>query len=187
MSQSEPTQSSGTSGQTSGTTKKKKTVHVVLALSIVVIIALLGTVIYLLTRPQEAPAPQATDGVRATIVTPENVDEVKNKEKVGIGYYSCKMNVDWNFKDSSSPSYNAYVANSENNNNTVYFDLILDETGELLYSSPYIPVGSELEDITLDANLKAGDYSATVTYHLVDEENNELSTVSVAVTLHVEN
>lgn len=177
MSQSESIQSSGT-------TKKKKALYVVLTLSILVIVGLVVAVIYLLNKPQETPV---TSGTRATIVTPENVDEVKEREKVALGYYSCKMNVDWNFKDSSSPSYNAYVANSENNNNTVYFDLNLDETGELLYSSPYIPVGSELNEISLDANLKAGDYPATVTYHLVDEAKKEISTVSVAVTLHVEN
>ena len=177
MSQSESIQSSGTS-------KKKNALYVVLTLSILVIVGLVVAVIYLLNKPQETPV---TSETRATIVTPENVDEVKEREKVTLGYYSCKMNVDWNFKDSSSPSYNAYVANSENNNNTVYFDLNLDETGELLYSSPYIPVGSELNEISLNASLKAGDYPATVTYHLVDEAKKETSTVSVAVTLHVEN
>ena len=175
--------------QASNGSRKGKTLYVVLALSAVLIVVLVGVVVYLLNKPQEVPEKQDSGEVRATVVTPENVDEVKAKqeEKVEGGFYACQMNVEWNFKDSSSASYNAYVANSEYNNHTVYFDLFLSDTNEKIYSSPYIPVGSELKDIKLDANLAAGTYPALVTYHLVDEEKNELSTVTVTVTLYVEN
>jgi len=58
-------------------------------------------------------------------------------------------------------------------------------TNELLYSSPYIPVGSILEEITLVKELPAGDYDTIVKYHLVDDDMKELSTVSVSVKLHI--
>lgn len=181
MSQSE-------SNRTGGVPKSRKALYVVLTIGILVIIALLGVIIFLLTRPKEDPKPTVSEG-RATIVTPENVEEVLEQQDKPLeaGYYTCEMNVDWNFKDSSSPSYNAYVANAEENSHTVYFDVYLESTGELVYSSPYMPVGSELTDITLDADLAAGEYPSIVTYHLVDEDKAELSTVSVAVTIHVEN
>lgn len=107
-------------------------------------------------------------------------------EPVEDGYYNCQMNVEWNFVDSTQPSYNAYVANSEINTRTVYFDVNLEEDNTLVYSSPFIPVGEELKEIKLSEKLEAGDYPAVVTYHLVDDEEKELSTVSVTVTLHIE-
>lgn len=156
---------------------------VIITLVVLVIAVLIGIIIYLLTRSPE----EAADN-RATIVTEDNVDEVikQMEEPVEDGYYSCKMNVDWNFADSSQPSYNAYVANSDSNTRTVYFDVSLEEDNTLVYSSPYIPVGEELKEITLTEKLSAGDYPAIVTYHLVDDDHKELSNVSVTVTLHIE-
>lgn len=150
---------------------------------VLVIAMLIGIIIYLLTRPSDE-----LDDNRATIVTEDNVDEVieKMNEPVEDGYYSCQMNVEWSFVDSSQPSYNAYVANSTINTRTVYFDVNLEEDNTLVYSSPYIPVGEELKEIKLTENLPAGDYPAVVTYHLVDDDHKELSNVAVTVTLHIE-
>lgn len=168
----------------SETPKKSKKNRILIAFGIIIILVLIGVIIYLLTRPEPKPADDT--GIRGTVVTEDNVDQLRD-EPIEAGYYECSMNVDWNFKDSSTPSYDAYVANVETNTNTVYFDLTLEDTGELVYSSPYIPLGGELTDIKLDVNLKAGDYPAVVTYHLVDEEKNILSNVSVGLTLHIEN
>lgn len=156
---------------------------VVITLVILVIAVLIGVIIYLLTR-----SPEEEVDNRATIVTEDNVDEVMEQlnEPVEDGYYNCQMNVDWNFTDSSQPSYNAYVVNSTINTRTVYFDVNLEEDDTLVYSSPYIPVGEELKEIKLSEKLSAGDYPAVVTYHLVDDDHKELSTVSVTVTLHIE-
>lgn len=156
---------------------------VIIALVILVIAVLIGIIVYLLTRSPEEP-----EDNRATIITEDNVDEVMKQmeEPVEDGYYSCQMNVDWNFTDSSQPSYNAYVANSNINTRTVYFDVNLEEDDKLVFSSPYIPVGEELDEIVLTEKLSAGDYPAVVTYHLVDDDHKELSSVSVTVTLHIE-
>lgn len=101
--------------------------------------------------------------------------------------YTTSMNSDWYFEDGTSPSSNAYVENSVVNSNTIYFEVLLSNTGETAYSSPYIPVGSALEHLALSVDLDAGDYNATCLYHLVDSSNNELSTVSVPITLHILN
>lgn len=168
---------------------KNKLLIIILIVAILVIGVLVGAVIVLLARPaEEVPQSMVADN-RATIVTPENVDEVleQAKEPVVAGWYSCEMNTEWHFKDSKSPSYDAYVVNAENNEFTVYFDLFLEETGELVYSSPYMEVGAKLDELVLTKQLAAGTYPAIVTYNLVDDNKEKLSSVSVTVTLYVEN
>ena len=126
---------------------------------------------------------------RGTFVTPENADEIKDSlddEIEGASYTTC-MTIDWNFHDGKSASTTAYVENRTVNTHTVYFDVHLNSTGEMVYSSPYLPLGSKLEKFALDVDLPAGDYPATVTYVLVDEDYNEVSAVSVAITIHVLN
>lgn len=172
----------------SSAVKKSKVLYVGLAAGIIVIIALLGIVIYLLTRKGEAEPQAIVPDNRATIITKDNVEEVMSRaeEPVVAGVYHCSMNNEWHFKDSSLPSYDAYVANPGNNSYTVYFDLFLEDTLELVYSSPYMEVGAELDELMLSKQLDAGEYPAVVTYHLVDEQHETLSTVSVTVTLYVE-
>jgi hypothetical protein len=95
------------------------------------------------------------------------------------------MNVDWTFDAWDAPSRNAYVANSENNKRTVYFTVSLAETNEIVYTSPDIPVGSQLTNFALDRNPGAGEHAAVVTYRLLDDEGNELSNVAVSVILRI--
>ena len=173
----------------SQTDKKKKGLFVIIILLLICIISLVVFIIYsLLNKDGESNGPSQK---RDTIVTLENKDKILAdlNNKVADGLFQVMMNVDWSFENSSTPSKNAYVANAEVNTNTVYFDLTLDSTGETIYSSPYIPVGYALEDIALKSNLTAGTYECTAVYHLVDEENNysEISSVAVAVTIHVLN
>lgn len=160
-------------------------------IAVIVIVALVVVIILLLKRePQVVESGPAPAGyVRGTVITEDNVDEVlaQKAEPVVAGYYNCTMNVEWHFEDSSKASYDAYVLNSTINTHTVYFDVNLEETNELVYSSLYIPVGLAVDEIQLSSKLEAGIYPAIVTYHLVDEDNNELSTVAVTVTLYIEN
>lgn len=170
--------------------KQKKTFVMIGIAVFLVIAALVGIIIYLLGRPSEE-VPEREQGpneARAVVVTEDNVEEIlaQANEPVKGAYYNCQMNVEWSFTDSTQPSYNAYVANSTINECTVYFDVNLEDDNTLVYSSPYIPVGEELREIILTENLDAGDYPAVVTYHLVDDDYEELSTVSVTVTLHIE-
>ena len=162
-----------------------KSGNVLVIVLLVIVVAMAGVIIFLLTKKPEEPKPK--EDTRATVVTEENVEQVMKEmsEPKPAAYYTCEMNVEWNFKNSSEPSYNAYVANALENDYTVYFDLHLD-SGEMVYSSPYIPVGEELTGIILDKELVAGDYNAVVTYHLVDDDHQELSTVSVSIILHIE-
>jgi hypothetical protein len=179
------------STDSSKTSKPKKTKVLVITgitVSIAVIAILVGVIIYLLTRP-EAPSPTPPSpslGGRGTVITEDNVEEFQDlEEPVEDGYYEARMSVDWSFETWDTPSTNAYVANAESNTRNMYFDLIINDTGELVFSSPYIPVGSALRNFALDTQLAAGTYEATVVYHLVDDSNVEVTTVSVAVTIKI--
>jgi hypothetical protein len=61
----------------------------------------------------------------------------------------------------------------------------LADTEENIYSSPVLPIGSHLEDITLDKELEDGTYDCVMTYTLVDEDQNPLSSVRVSLTIVV--
>ena len=79
------------------------------------------------------------------------------------------------------------VENDPKNTNDVYFDIVLAEDEEkVIYKSPVIPRGGHLEEIVLDEALEAGTYDCVVIYHAVDEEQNTLGTVRIALQIIVE-
>lgn len=120
-------------------------------------------------------------------VSEDSVDDIMDEmaDKVADGMFECEMTMSWTFQDGNSVASNAYVANSENNLYTLYFDVYDNATDELLYSSPMMPVGSVLREIKLEKELPAGEYSALVMYVLVDENYEEVSRVGFNITISV--
>lgn len=161
----------------SSAAKKKRLIIIGVS---VVFLAMAAVIIFLLTRTD---AKQPKDE-RPTVVSQGNAEEVKATmdDPVEDGYYQITMNTEWTFDGKTS---NAYVENSKNNNRTVYFDVFRADTNDLVYSSPYIPVGEKIQNFKLDADLAPGNYDGLVTYHLVDENNEEVSDLSVTVTFEV--
>ena len=162
--------------------KKKKKGGILVA---IVIIALVGVIIYLLL----SRAPEEEKERRNVVVNPENVESVLKEatEATPTGYYTVTMNPVWHFPSGTEASTDAVVENVAKNTNDVYFDIVLAEDEEkVLYKSPIIPRGAHLEELVLDEALGAGTYDCVVIYHLVDEEQNTLSTVRVALQIIVE-
>jgi len=157
-------------------------IRIIIAVSTVVIVAMAGTIVYLLQQKDNSEIVKK-DG-RPTVVSEENVDEIiaTMDEPVADGSYEVSMNTKWTFDGDKS---NAFVENSVNNTRTVYFDVTLADTGELVYSSPYIPVGEKVEGFALDTKLESGSYDAVVTYHLVDDNHEEVSNLGITVTFQV--
>lgn len=160
----------------------KQTVRIVIL--VLVILVLTGIIVFLLLRKPEKER-------RNVVVTPDNVEEVikqmEEEEFVEPGYYTVTMNYDWHFAMGDAVSSDAYVENATGNTNAVYFDLFLTSDEEnAIYKSPVIPVGSSLRDIALDTALDAGTYDCVMVYHLVDDEQNTISTLRVTVTVIVE-
>lgn len=123
------------------------------------------------------------------VVTPENVEELisslKEEERTPIGSYEVKMDMEWEFKNGTTPCEGTLIENVVNNNNEVYCIVKLKNTGEEIYKSPFIPVGSTLENILLDKDLKKGEYDCILTYHLVDSSYKDVSQVSVEIKVKI--
>ena len=100
------------------------------------------------------------------------MDEMR--EKVEEGMFECNMSMTWTFPDGKSTSKDAIVVNSSSNTYPLYFDVNLEDTDELIYSSPVIPVGSQLTDFALDKELEAGEYRAVVMYSLLEDEQSQV-------------
>lgn len=161
---------------------KKSHSRIIIAVAGIIICVLVGVILYMLVGKDSK--------AYNTVVTPDNVEEViaelDEAEHTPVGSYEVVMNTDWVFPDSSSASSNAYVENSVDNQNTVYFTIALANGTTPIYESPLIPVGSHLEDIKLDTKLDAGTYDAVMTYHLVDDDNKEISSVSVSMKITID-
>lgn len=115
------------------------------------------------------------------------MDEMR--KEVEEGMFECNMSMTWTFDDGSAKSKDAYVANSTNNKYPIYFDVVLNDTGEKVYSSPVLPVGAELTNFSLDKDLDPGKYQATVFYTLIRDEVSQevISTAGFVIKIVVKN
>ena len=128
---------------------------------------------------------------RNVVVTKDNIEEITddmmNQDYIEPGYYSTSMSTTWHFATGNAISEDAYVANVEENTNDIYFDVFLaDDENEAILKSPILPRGSDLDNIALVVQLSAGTYDCVMVYHLVDEEQNTISTLRVGFTIIVE-
>ncbi|MCI8854260.1 MAG: hypothetical protein HFI32_12300 [Lachnospiraceae bacterium] len=176
------------------TDKKNKSLMIVCIVAVVIILILVGVIIMMMRAQNTVGEAEAEKEKRPVVVLPENAEEVAeqifsdDEESEGVPLsYQVTMNSTWEFEDGKSESSNAYVANSKDNETPVYFDVVRNDTQETIYQSPVIPVGQDLSSITLDQDLDAGDYECTLTYHLIDEEQNTLTTVNMWVMVQVKN
>ena len=64
-----------------------------------------------------------------------------------------------------------------------------DAINEVVYSSPVIPIGSQLTDFKLDKPLSPGKYRAICQYVLIDDEENqaEISRANFIIKITVKN
>ena len=167
-------------------------IAVVIAVIVILVAALITCIVLLASRSGDAQSDDDLPDAPQTaldrgFVDESNADSIMSEmsEKVEEGMFECMMSTFWTFEDATSASSNSYVATVESTRHALYFDVYEDQTGELLYSSPILPVGSEIRDIKLDKELSAGDYDAVVMYTLVNEAYEEVSTVGFRITISV--
>lgn len=189
---------SGTAKTKTGSeNKNNKAVIILIIVLAVIIIAFVAVVAFLIGRMERDGGSDSDTGRRevaesARLILDEDsaqnvLDEMR--KEVEEGMFECSMSTEWTFKDGSSESKDAYVANSANNTHPFYFDVILDGTEEVVYSSPVVPVGSRLTDFKLDKQLEAGTYEAICKYVLLSDEESqeEISTANFVITITVNN
>lgn len=173
--------------------KKNKVTIVVIIILAIVVIALVGVVAYLLGKGKNDTGNatrDVADSVR-TVVDENSSQDIMNqmREEVEEGMFECKMSMSWSFANGTSESKDAYVTNSTNNTHPICFDIYLNDTEELIYSSPVLPVGADLKNIKLDKPLSKGEYKATVMYSLLKdtESQEEISSAGFVITINVLN
>jgi hypothetical protein len=190
-----------------GNAKPRNNSSTVLLIVFIVAILLIGigVVAFIVLRdknrePDASEAPEAGRPVQETrevagsarmVLDESDAESVMDqmREEVAKGMFECKMSMTWTFEDGKAESRDAHVANSTNNTYPIYFDVYLNDTEELLYTSPVLPVGAELANIALDKELPAGDYKATVMYTLVEDEESQepISQAGFIITIKVLN
>lgn len=164
---------------------KKKKNKVIFLTCIIIILALCAVIFYLVYAKKS----ENKEKRRNVVVNESNIDDAVKGLQEGTapaGSYVVTMNNDWVFQNSDTPSKNAYVENALENTNSVYFDIIRSDTEETIYESPIIPVGSHLEEITLDKKLSAGKYDCVIVYHLLDENDKSAGTLRLTLNLTIE-
>ena len=169
----------GVSSQEENQKVRRKKRMIIIAF-VILLVALIICILLLLRKPEEEGR---------NFVDRDNVDTIMEDmtEKVAEGMFECMMTTEWTFENGDSESPNAYVANVENNRYTIYFDVYEKESNELLYSSPLLPVGTEIRNIKLDMKLAAGEYKAVVLYTLVDDDEQEVSSAGFNITISINN
>jgi hypothetical protein len=177
--------------ETSAGTRKggRKGIIIVIIIACVVVAVLAGVIIYLLSTRDQGQDEEKE--MRNVVVSQDNLQEqignMDSMDYVEPGYYTASMTNEWHFASGDAVSQDAYVANRPENTNDVYFDLFLaGDESKPIYESPVIPRGSSLEQISLDVDLDPGTYDTVMIYHLIDENQNTISTLRVTVTLYIE-
>lgn len=80
----------------------------------------------------------------------------------------------------------ARIENIAANKYHMQVDIVLDETGETVYSSRLIQPGYSIESITLNRELEPGEYRATAVFSAITQESLQLfGTAGAQITLYV--
>lgn len=149
-------------------------------------------VILLLLRSCGAPVddhsgiefvPSATEGGWDEADTDEIIAGLN--EKVEEGMINISMNTSPVFADGTSKG-SLMIVNEEVNNYPQVVEISRDDTGELIYKSGAIPVGSKIESAKLSVDLDPGTYKCTALFYNVDPDTGDyLGCAGAVVTVTV--
>lgn len=107
-------------------------------------------------------------------------------EKVEQGMINISMNTSPVFADGTSEG-NLMIVNEGINNYPQIVEITRNDTGELIYKSGGIPVGSKIENAKLDVDLPAGTYECTAMFHSVDPDTGaSLGCAGAIITITVQ-
>ena len=176
---------------------KRKTklspIHIsLIALAILVVIAVIVTFAVKKDEPKE-PTTQSGIVYDGSAVeggwdnlSPEEIAEKLN-EKVAEGMINISMNTAPYFEDGKAEG-NVMIVNESINNYPQQVEFIRNDTGEQIYQSKAIPVGSKIERAALDVELPAGTYECTAMFHNLDPVSGEIiGTAGAIINITIKN
>ena len=118
-------------------------------------------------------------------LSPEEIAEKLN-EKVAEGMINISMNTAPYFEDGKAEG-NVMIVNESINNYPQKVQIVRNDTGEQIYESNAIPVGSKIERATLDVTLPAGTYECTAYFHNLDPESGAIiGTAGAIITITIQ-
>ena len=119
-------------------------------------------------------------------LSPEEIAERLN-QKVAEGMINISANTAPIFEDGSSEG-NLMLVNESINNYPQKVQIVRNDTGEQIYESGAIAVGSKIERAKLDVVLPAGTYECTAYFHNLDPETGDIiGTAGAIINITIKN
>ena len=162
-------------------------------------VLLVGAGIFLAVKLLHKPADAALADSKSGIVydssaveggwdnlSPEEIAERLN-QKVEEGMINISMNTAPYFETGTAEG-NLMLVNESINNYPQKVQIVRNDTGEQIYESGAIAVGSEIERAKLDVVLPAGTYECTAYFHNLDPETGEIiGTAGAIINITIKN
>lgn len=105
----------------------------------------------------------------------------------GGGYINISMNASPVFENGQAEG-NLMIVNETVNRYPQQVVITLNDTGETIYISAAIPVGSKIAADTLDVDLEAGSYDCTAMFHSLDPDTGAiLGSAGANITITIQN
>ena len=166
--------------------------------AVIFLVLLVGAGIFLITRLVSKPLSKEEARAKAGIVydssaieggwdnlSPEEI-EARLNEKVAEGMINISANTAPIFEDGSSEG-NLMLVNESINNYPQKVQIVRNDTGEQIYESGAIAVGSKIERAKLDVVLPAGTYECTAYFHNLDPETGDIiGTAGAIITITIQ-
>lgn len=113
--------------------------------------------------------------------------EANLNQQVEEGYINISMNASPVFEDGRAEG-NLMIVNETVNRYPQQVVINRNDTGETIYTSAAIPVGSKIAADALDVDLEAGSYDCTVMFHSLDPDTGAiLGSAGANITITVQN
>ena len=177
---------------------KQARLNIRVVLAVAFLVCAIGAGIFLITRLVSKPLTKEDARGQTGIVydssaveggwdnlSPEEIAEKLN-EKVAEGMINISMNTAPYFEDGKAEG-NVMIVNESINNYPQQVEFIRNDTGEQIYQSKAIPVGSKIERAALDVELPAGTYECTAMFHNLDPVSGEIiGTAGAIITITIQ-
>ena len=178
---------------------KQARLNIRVVLAVAFLVCAIGAGIFLITRLVSKPLTKEDARGQTGIVydssaveggwdnlSPEEIAEKLN-EKVAEGMINISMNTAPYFENGKAEG-NVMIVNESINNYPQKVQIVRNDTGEQIYESNAIPVGSKIERATLDVTLPAGTYECTAYFHNLDPETGDIiGTAGAIITITIKN
>ena len=166
--------------------------------AVIFLVLLIGAGIFLAVKLMHKPADAALADSKSGIVydssaveggwdnlSPEEIAERLN-QKVEEGMINISMNTAPYFENGTAEG-NLMLVNESINNYPQKVQIVRNDTGEQIYESGAIAVGSKIERAKLDVVLPAGTYECTAYFHNLDPETGDIiGTAGAIITITIQ-